>query len=80
MTDDFEPTVNNGYALPASLLDTNACSTPRQLTHKIYGGIAYTTKTWQTPLMLGAGGHYEFASNNSAIEGWGMTVKAGLSF
>ncbi len=54
--------------------------TPSQFTHSVYGGLNYAFKNWEYPVFFGLGGKYEFASKNSAIEGWQGWVKAGLSF
>jgi hypothetical protein len=61
-------------------LDTAAAETPSQTTHKIYSGLAYIFKKWETPLILGMGAHYEFSSSNSALQTWGLNGKVGISF
>ena len=61
-------------------LDISTAETPSQCTHSIYGGLGYSFKEWDTPLMLGLGGKYEFASENSAIEQWGIWGKIGIGF
>jgi len=60
--------------------DTTAAETSSQFTNSIYGGMSYAFKEWEHPLMLGLGGSYEMVSKNSAIQGWSVWGKAGLSF
>jgi hypothetical protein len=71
-----------GYAAPikATDLNTSACATPAQTTHGVVAGLGYTFREWETPLMLGLGGKYEFAGDNAAVEQWGVWLKAGLAF
>jgi len=61
-------------------IDTSVAQTPSQVTNKIYGGIGYSFNKWETPLMLGLGGEYEFASKQKALENWGVNAKIGISF
>lgn len=67
-------------ALAASNISTAAAATPSAMTNKVYGQVGYIWKNMEFPVMLGAGGHYEFASSNAAIENWGVNIKAGISF
>lgn len=67
-------------ALPSTLVSTSAAATPSAMTNKVYGQVGYIWKNMEFPVMLGAGGHYEFASSNAAIENWGINIKAGISF
>lgn len=66
--------------LSTNTLDTGAAETPSQFTHSIYAGLGYIFKEWDTPLMLGLGSKYEWASKNSAIEQWSIWGKIGVGF
>jgi len=66
--------------LTKATLDLDAASTPSQLTNGIYTGIGYSFKEWDTPLMLGLGGKYEWASKNSAFDQWTVYGKIGIGF
>lgn len=79
LCDDNKALNAGGYITKADLKTSNA-ATDSQFTHSIYGGLGYAFKNWEYPLMLGLGGKYEFASKNSALEGWQGWIKAGLSF
>jgi hypothetical protein len=48
-------------------------------THKIYTGLGYTFKEWDTPLMLGLNGSYEFGDNN-VPDYWMVGGKIGVAF
>ncbi|MFH1644735.1 MAG: hypothetical protein ABIA74_06210 [bacterium] len=72
--------ITNAEALVTADLDFGSAETPSYLTHKIYGGLGYIFKEWDTPLMLGIGAQYEFASDNEEIEGWGIWGKLGIKF
>lgn len=61
-------------------IDFDAPRTPSQMTHKILLGAGYIFKNWEYPLMLGAGGHYEMAQDNAAVNSWGFYLKTGISF
>lgn len=61
-------------------LDTRAAATDSAFTNAIYAGAGYTFKEWDTPLMLGVGGKYEFANDNNALEQWGVWGKVGVGF
>ncbi|HBS48122.1 TPA: hypothetical protein DEO28_03495 [Candidatus Dependentiae bacterium] len=73
-----------GAATGAQLLnsdfDTGCAQTPAYVTHKIYGGIGYCFNRWETPLLLGLGADFEFASKQKALEQWGLWGKVGISF
>ncbi len=66
--------------LKNSDLDTLPASTPSTVTHKIYGGLGWAWNNWDTPVMIGAGAAYEFASTQKALENWMFWAKVGVSF
>jgi hypothetical protein len=61
-------------------LDTSVAETPSQLTNSIYGGMGYTCKEWDIPLMMGIGGKYEWPCDNAALEQWSVWGKMGVTF
>lgn len=65
--------------LTKAIMDTNAARN-EALSHKVYGQIGYIFKGMEYPVMLGTGGHYEFAGNNGTVQNWGINLKAGISF
>ena len=77
-----EASFQGGVAGLGSIRSTDliAIGTPSQLTHKLFAGVGYTFRDCEYPVMLGFGGHYEFASDNSAVEAWGINGKIGVSF
>ncbi len=60
-------------------LDLNSASTPRLLTHKLFAGVGYWTKTWDVPMLVGVGGHYEFADAD-IVSNWGFNARLGVGF
>lgn len=62
-------------------LDTGAAATQAQVVHKVFGGLGYTVKSWDYPVMVGTGVSYELPSaNRDAAEGYGLWVKLGVAF
>ncbi len=62
-------------------LDVSTVQTPSQVTHKIFAGIGYDFDIAKRyPALFGIGGSYEFVSDNSALEGYSLWVKFGVSF
>ncbi len=61
-------------------LATSVAESPCQVTNKIYGALGYSWNDWETPLMLGLGGEFEFASSQKALQQWGVFGKIGISF
>jgi hypothetical protein len=62
-------------------LDTDKAATPAQLVHKLFAGVGYVAKSWEYPVMVGAGVGYEFpSSNRDAAEGYSIWAKAGVAF
>lgn len=62
-------------------LNTDQAETPSQLSHKIFGGLGYTAKNWEYPVMVGVGLAYEIPSNNKdTAEGYSFWAKAGVAF
>lgn len=64
----------------ATDLSVKAAETPSQVTHKIFAALGYVFKDWECPLMLGAGGGYEFRGSNAALEKWELWLKLGIGF
>ena len=62
------------------LLEQDA-ATPVYVTHKIFGGLGYAYEDWDYPIMFGLGGSWEFTQGtNSALDGWALWGKLGVSF
>lgn len=81
---DFLTNVNNtttkGYIQESDLYKEGA-EAAAQLVHKVFVGAGYTTKTWDYPVMVGAGVSYDIpSSNRDAAEGYAFWAKAGVSF
>ncbi|MFH0898781.1 MAG: hypothetical protein V1855_04330 [bacterium] len=67
-------------ALTKTDLITAPAETPSQTTHKIFGGISWTFKDWETPVNVGLGVHYEFADGREAYDNWGINGRAAIGF
>lgn len=64
-----------------STIDVKAAATPTQVTHSLFASLGYLfDREKENPWMLGMGGKYEMASRNSAMDNWGVWVKAGVGF
>ena len=69
------------HTLNKADLDVSAVKTPSQVTNKIFAGLGYEFNYSKTvPGLVGIGGDYEFASENSALETYSVWVKLGVSF
>jgi hypothetical protein len=86
ITDGINGVTDGGAAngttaiLSKETLNVDAAKTPSQFTNAIYGGLGYIFKEWDTPLMLGLGGKYEWPAKNSALEQWNAYAKIGIGF
>ncbi len=69
-----------GQWLSAASVDKSVAETPRQLSHKIWGGVGYSMKSWDIPFLLGVGAHYEFGDKNATLSTWGVNVKVAVAF
>lgn len=76
-----------GHALVKStyintaVLDLDVATNPSQLSHKVFGGLGYNCNIAKKyPVLIGLGGDYAFASENSTLETWAAWLKAGISF
>ena len=65
----------DGKWLSNADIDKSVAETPRQLSHKIFAGVSYATKSWDIPFLVGVGGHYEFGDENSTRSTWGIHLK-----
>ncbi len=72
--------LNLTQAVNVANLVRSSAETGSQLTHKIYAGLGYMFSEWECPLMLGAGGGYEFRGSNDALEKWELWLKIGIGF
>jgi hypothetical protein len=61
-------------------IDANAAATPSVFTNGIYGGLGYHFKKWDYPLLMGIGGKYDWANENSNPDSWSVWLKLALSF
>jgi len=67
--------------IQSSHLDPTAAETPSQVVHKFFLGLGYYARTWDYPVMLGAGAAYELpSSNRDACEGYSLWGKLGIAF
>lgn len=85
MNDDYDSSAanvaaGNGTAITEEMLDASAAQTPSQTVHRLYGHVGYVLRDWETPVNFAVGGHYDIAGANSAVAGWGVNVRAGISF
>lgn len=64
----------------SSDLNLASGSSPRALSHTVYGAFSYNSEIWCMPVMLGFVGSYEFARCNTTFEQWGVYVKSAISF
>ena len=63
-----------------NLTNLVAPASPVYVTHKIFTGVG-ATFDWKFPVMFGIGGSWEWAQgSNSALDGWALWGKAGISF
>jgi hypothetical protein len=77
---DGAPVTANVWYIDDAHLDLHTAETPSQFTNSIYGGLGYQFRKWEVPMMMGIGGKYEFASENSALEQWSIWGKMGVTF
>lgn len=71
---------NNPTFLTANDIDLSVAATPSLLSHKIYGGISYTTRMCKSPLLVGIGAHYEFGRCNENLDTWAVNAKIAIAF
>jgi len=77
---DTDLTAGNNW-IQKKDLDATVAETPVYVTHKIFGGFTYAFNSWDYPLMLGIGGSWEFTQGtNSAIDGYALWLKGGITF
>jgi len=86
ITDGFEFNVANHayfsdyYIQQADLLPQDA-ATPVYVTHKALFGATYAFNKWDYPMMVGLGASWEFVQgSNSAIDGYAVWLKGGVTF
>lgn len=67
-------------AIQKENLDMDSVTTPFQVTQKVYAGLGYEWNKMRHPLFLGIGGSYEHSNKNTALSGWALWVKTGISW
>ena len=56
-------------------------ATPAYVTHKALIGMSYGFNKWEYPFMVGLGGSWEWVQGgNSALNGYNLWLKAGMTF
>jgi len=60
-------------------LDTTSAETPSLTSHKLFLGLGYWTKTWEVPMLVGVGGHFEWADCD-LMTNWGFNARLGVAF
>ena len=79
--DSSNPIAEFYYDVSEENIDIDAAKTPMQLTHKLFGGLAYKFDVSDKyPTSLGLGASYEFTQDNSALEQYAFWFKVGISF
>lgn len=78
--DRLADATGNKHWLSDSKIDKTRAETPEQLTHKLYGSLSYLCTKRHLPVIVGITGHYEFASEDTDLESWGVALKLGVSF
>jgi hypothetical protein len=73
-----DPSIAYNKIQQSSLLPSFAAS-PEVMTHKIFGGIGYTSGSLEYPLMVAIGGSFEVSKNNNAYNQWCAWAKVGFS-
>ena len=69
-----------GFATNSDMLNPSVAATPALITHKLYGLVGGTFNSIRIPVTVAIGGAYEFCQDNSALEGYELYFKAGVSF
>ncbi len=81
---DHPEYVDGNLAAPWYVDNSNVtcdpAETPSQFTNSIYTALSYTFRKWEVPMLMAIGGKYEFASENSALQQWGIWMKTGVTF
>lgn len=67
-------------ALQSTNLDTKPATTDGYVTNKIYSAVGYRWAKWCCPLMVKAGGYYEFAPSRKATENWSVFGGLAVNF
>ena len=67
-------------AIEESDLDLDSAAHPSVIAHTLYGTISYHCEIAKYPTYFGAGGSYEFSSNNDALERWMIWGRFGMYF
>lgn len=71
---------HTGPGVTNAVINNDVFARPSQLAHRVNFEVGYTFKEWEYPVTLGAGVNYEFASDNSVAETWGINFTAGIGF
>jgi len=83
-TNSFAGTTDAGTTdgfISSTQLDYDGAATPSQFVHKVFAGVGYIEKSWEYPVMVGAGVAYDIpSSNRDAAEGYSFWAKAGIAF
>lgn len=61
-------------------LDLSSAEAPCLLSQRLYGAVGYEFDTCRFRTLLGVGGDYEFAGDNTGINRWGVWGKVALIF
>jgi len=71
---------NYDMSIKSADLDLEAAKHPDYSTHKFYGSLSYEYKKLEYPVIVAAGGSYEFGYSNASFDKWSAWVKVGSRF
>ena len=82
ITQSFTEVIPDGQFIKIGQEDIDLLSATHKeaMTQSLYVGMSLDTSLLDSPVMIGLGGSYELASDNTAFNTWGVWAKTSISF